>query len=356
MLRLVRHSSVPGAAMPTKRARPGEPSAAKAARRRSLPAAEQLEAIDRPDATELARAFGVDTNAVKRVRVQDQLLSLVDVTMLVTGNNSCYAATEIGTVRRRHPDVSNKIRHLKFSGRGQRPTPAGDIHAAVELIMLLPGRHAGLVRSEAARLFVRFYGGDPALAEQVIHNRERQEQLAQENPQHPARAFGRAVEENSAPVHPQQLQKACEEAVARTLIPAVTRVIDETFAAKIDEVAQQAAAAQAQWQQAALWQLDATLREMGRFSSRPVVNINTSARHEGDLDKVNVDPPETAEAAAPHVASSKRCSFGFSKIDILRRQKLLHLKGQLDKASNNQSHRFDIIQKCRLVFLKIPFA
>ena len=342
--------------MPTKRARPGEPSAAKAARRRSLPAAEQLEAIDRPDATELARAFGVDTNAVKRVRVQDQLLSLVDVTMLVTGNNSCYAATEIGTVRRRHPDVSNKIRHLKFSGRGQRPTPAGDIYAAVELIMLLPGRHAGLVRSEAARLFVRFYGGDPALAEQVIHNRERQEQLAQENPQHPARAFGRAVEENSAPVHPQQLQKACEEAVARTLIPAVTWVIDETFAAKIDEVAQQAAAAQAQWQQAALWQLDATLREMGRFSSRPVVNINTSARHEGDLDKVNVDPPETAEAAAPHVASSKRCSFGFSKIDILRRQKLLHLKGQLDKASNNQSHRFDIIQKCRLVFLKIPFA
>ena len=44
----------------------------------------------------------------------------------------------------------------------------------------------------------------------------------------------------------------------------------------IDEVAQQAAAAQAQWQQAALRQLDATLREMGRSSSRPVVNINTS--------------------------------------------------------------------------------
>ena len=71
---------------------------------------------------------------------------------------------------------------------------------------------------------------------------------------------------------------------------------------------------------------------------------------------VNVDPPETAEAAAPHVASSKRCSLGFSKIDILRRQKLLHLKGQLDKASNYQSHRFDIIQKCRLGFFKIPFA
>ena len=86
--------------------------------------------------------------------------------------------------------------------------------------------------------------------------------------------------------------------MARTLIPAMTRVIDETFAAKIDELAQQAAAAQAQWQQAALQQLDATMREICRSSSRPVVNINTTARHEGDLDKVNVEAPENAEAAA----------------------------------------------------------
>ena len=107
--------------MAKKRASSGQPTAAKASRRRSAPATEQLDAIDQPDqpdATELARAFGVDAKAVKRVRTQDQLFSLVDVTMLVTGNNSRYAATEIGTVRRRHPEVSNKIRHLKFPGRG----------------------------------------------------------------------------------------------------------------------------------------------------------------------------------------------------------------------------------------------
>ena len=128
--------------MAKKRASSGQPTAAKASRRRSAPATEQLDAIDQPDqpdATELARAFGVDAKAVKRVRTQDQLFSLVDVTMLVTGNNSSYAATEIGTVRRRHPEVFNKIRHFKFLGRRQRPTPAGDIYAAVELIMLLPG-------------------------------------------------------------------------------------------------------------------------------------------------------------------------------------------------------------------------
>ena len=55
-----------------------------------------------------------------------------------------------------------------------------------------------MVRNEAARLFVRCYGGDPALAEQVIRNRERQEQLAREDPEHRMRAFGEAVEASGA--------------------------------------------------------------------------------------------------------------------------------------------------------------
>ena len=90
-------------------------------------------------------------------------------------------------------------------------------HIAFSFAQKLPGHRAGLVRSEAARIFVRFHGGDQALAEQVIHNRERQEQLAKANPQHPARAFGLAVEADSAPVDPNQLQKACADVVARTL-------------------------------------------------------------------------------------------------------------------------------------------
>ena len=138
---------------------------------------------------QLARAFGVCKDSVEQVRKRGDLFSLVDVTMLVTGNNARYAATEICTVCHRHREVSNKVRHLKFPGRGQRETPVGDIYAVVELIMVLPGRRAGLVRSEAARLFVKCYGGDPALAEQVIRNRERQEQLAREAPQHPLQAL-----------------------------------------------------------------------------------------------------------------------------------------------------------------------
>ena len=84
--------------------------------------------------------------------------------------------------------------NLKFPGRGQRDAPVGDIYVVVELSVLLPGRRGGLARSEAARLLVRCYGGDPALAEQVIRNKERQEQLARQAPQHPMRAFGGAIE------------------------------------------------------------------------------------------------------------------------------------------------------------------
>ena len=85
-----------------------------------------------------------------------------------------------------------------------------------------------------------------------------------------------------------------QESIVRALVPALERALDQAVSVRFEE----AAVAQAQWQQATLRQLDATLREMGCSLSRPVVNINTSARHEGDLDKVNVEAPENAEAAA----------------------------------------------------------
>ena len=63
----------------------------------------------------------------------------------------------------------------------------GDIYTVVELIMLLPGKRAGLVRNEAARLFVRYYGGDLTMADGVISNRQRQDDLEIENPGAPGR-------------------------------------------------------------------------------------------------------------------------------------------------------------------------
>lgn len=60
--------------------------------------------------------------------------------------------------------------------------------------MLLPGRRAGLVRTDAARLFVNYYGGNLSMADDVIANRQRQDDLELEDPSAPARAFGRQVE------------------------------------------------------------------------------------------------------------------------------------------------------------------
>ena len=103
-----------GAAMSRKRTGSAPPSAAKGPRRCRAPAAKERDAIDQPEATELARAFGVDTNAVKGVRMKDQLFSLVDVTMLVTGKDCNYAAQQIRFLRERYLEVNEKIINLKF--------------------------------------------------------------------------------------------------------------------------------------------------------------------------------------------------------------------------------------------------
>ncbi len=140
--------------------------------------------------------------------------------------------------------------------------------------------------------------GDLALADQVIQNRQRQEQLAREDPQHPMRAFGEAVE-SAAPPAQELVQRPCEAAILQTLVPALTRVVDEAFSARLDGLVAQASAARTQWETAMLQRVEAAIRDIHRASgARPVVNINTSARRAADLDRVNVDAPETAEDAA----------------------------------------------------------
>ena len=66
----------------------------------------------------------------------------------------------------------------------------GDLYVVVELIMLLSGKHAALVRSDAARLFVRYHGGDLGMVDQIIENRENQDTMRLEMPSHPARILG----------------------------------------------------------------------------------------------------------------------------------------------------------------------
>ena len=80
------------------------------------------------------------------MRKKGTLYSLVDIAMMVTGNDK-YAAQQIDRIKERYHEVSAKCRNLKFPGRGQRETPVGDIYTVVEFIMLLPRKHAGLIRT-----------------------------------------------------------------------------------------------------------------------------------------------------------------------------------------------------------------
>ncbi len=102
----------------------------------------------------------------------------------------------------RYPDVSAKCTDAKFPDsrwrRGRRNTKVTakvtDVRGVVEVVMLLPGRMAARVRSEAARILCRWLGGDLVIIDEVCAIRGFQEQLAVRAPEDPRRLFGEAVE------------------------------------------------------------------------------------------------------------------------------------------------------------------
>ena len=144
---------------------------------------------------ELAALFGKELNAIHIIRTTDiGEISVIDMTMAVTDKNNNEAAEAFRRLCDRYPEVEKKIRHFKFQGRGQRGTPVANLASMVEIIMLLPGSTAAAARVEASKLLVRYLGGDVKLVDEVRTLRHVQEQLTTQDPQHPMRAFGEAVE------------------------------------------------------------------------------------------------------------------------------------------------------------------
>ena len=91
--------------------------------------------------------------------------------------------------------TSAKIRR---QNRSEYATPIATAAEIVEVIWQLPG--AADFRKNCAKVCVRYLGGDESLVEEVRLNRRLQEQLQQEAPNHPARIFGEAVEQESEAV------------------------------------------------------------------------------------------------------------------------------------------------------------
>ena len=87
-----------------------------------------------------------------------------------------------------------------------------DLKTLIQVIFMLPGREASLVRQAAAEVFVRFMGGDLTLVQDVQRMNEVQSYLREHEPEHPMRVFGEAVE--SEPT-----SAGSQEALAASLPP-----------------------------------------------------------------------------------------------------------------------------------------
>lgn len=69
----------------------------------------------------LALAFGVEEDAVHKMRRHNDLFSLIDIATMVSGQQN--PAQEVRRVLDRFPEVRTKCYNLKFPGRGQRGDP-----------------------------------------------------------------------------------------------------------------------------------------------------------------------------------------------------------------------------------------
>ena len=128
--------------------------------------------------SELATLLGKDLSKIGHIRKHDDAVALLDVAMAVTGKNSNDAGKDLRCVFRRYPELQQNMLKFKFPGRGQRDTPIVKLAKVIEIIMLLPGSTAATLRLEAAKLIVRYLGGDLRLIDEVRHIRHVQEQLA----------------------------------------------------------------------------------------------------------------------------------------------------------------------------------
>lgn len=127
-----------------------------------------------------------------------ELYSLADIGKAITGKNANDAGQDLRRVGNRFPEVHSKCLNFKIiGGRGTRSDlklAMGDLPLVVEYIMLLPGKTAARIRAHAAKLLVRYLGGDLKLIDEVQQLHHVQEHLKEVDPTDWRRAFGEYTE------------------------------------------------------------------------------------------------------------------------------------------------------------------
>jgi hypothetical protein len=138
-------------------------------------------------------------------------VSVVDV---IRASKGCSAATAHSTYARLlgageiGPFALANCQSKEGRGGARTPIPVASAEEIVRLLHALPGDSE--FKRNAANVLVRYLGGDETLAAEVSENRAAQEQLAAENPDHPARIFGEAVESGEVLPRGGELGQLCQ--------------------------------------------------------------------------------------------------------------------------------------------------
>ena len=179
-------------------------------------------------------ALPLETLTANVRKTPDGLVSVYAVIVAIKG---CSATVAGNTYRRlldeeRVPEFAKVWLHegdVTIRGGNRLATPVTDARGIVQLICGLPGKSD--FRRQCADVCVRYIGGDPTLIEEIFQNRFAQETLAREQPDHPARLFGEAVESEAIKrkreelVHA-QLDLEIEEALVSRKRLRITHVIE----------------------------------------------------------------------------------------------------------------------------------
>jgi hypothetical protein len=167
-------------------------------RRRTLPEIEVRETQHTPTLSELPCELAelLNQTSLPAIRMVNGKYVLVDIGAVVLGKNSSAAGQDFERTHLRYPELITDCDQLLVSQKNHQPVLMylGDLTKVVEYIMLLPGKLAAKIRVRASRIFVRHFGGDLSLIDEIKTNRRVQEHLAEVDPDCWQRAFGEAVE------------------------------------------------------------------------------------------------------------------------------------------------------------------
>lgn len=112
---------------------------------------------------QLAALLGRKPSNIRKTDETPARVSVIDVAVAFGGGSQHDAARTLRRISEQYPEVGPNWPLYKFAGRRQRDTPITDIKGIVELVFLLPGRHAARVRRQAAELLCRHLSGAIAL-------------------------------------------------------------------------------------------------------------------------------------------------------------------------------------------------